>query len=54
MQRRQRNLEPVSSVIGGVLIGDGGIVLGSVGGGFGLGLMLSPLFIHDTFTHVRN
>jgi hypothetical protein len=40
-----------ASIIGGILIGGaGGTLLASIGGGVGLGTMMMPLFMHDTFT----
>jgi hypothetical protein len=44
-----------ASVVGGLLIRDvGGILIASLGGGVGLGFMVSPLMIHDTFTTTRS
>ena len=44
-----------ASVVGAFVIGGaGGAVLGGLGGGFGLGFMISPLFLHDTFTTTRS
>lgn len=43
-----------ASIVGGIALGGaGGILLASLGGGMGLGVMISPLMLHDTFTATR-
>jgi hypothetical protein len=43
-----------ASLVGGLLIGGtGGILLGSLGGSVGLGTLIAPAFVHDTFTTTR-